>query len=108
MSLNLTDIKHIRQFGAVAFAFFGCLCVLGIWTKKPIPTYFFGTLSLLGLGFILLPLPLKPVYNTWLKIAHFLGRVVDTDVNSGILPCHNTCCSDKESIWRASTPLKAR
>ena len=78
MSLNSTNLKNIRQFGAVAFIFFGCLFALGIWTKKPIPIYFFGTLSLLGLGFILLPLPLKPVYNTWLKIAHFLGRVVTT------------------------------
>ena len=78
MSLNSTDIKSIRQFGAIAFVFFGCLCALGIWTKKPIPTYLFGTLSLLGLGFILLPLPLKPVYDTWLKIAHFIGRVITT------------------------------
>ena len=78
MSLNSTNSKNIRQFGAVAFVFFGCLCALGVWAKKPIPTYFFGTLSLLGLGFILLPLPLKPVYNAWLRIAHFLGRVVTT------------------------------
>ena len=78
MSLNSTDIKHIRQFGAIAFVFFGCLCALGIWAKKPIPIYLFGTLSLLGLGFILLPIPLKPVYDTWHKIAHFIGRVVTT------------------------------
>jgi hypothetical protein len=76
--LNWTDIKNIRQFGGIAFVFFGCLCALGIWSKKPIPTYLFGSLSLLGMGFILLPAPLKPVYETWLKIAHFIGRVITT------------------------------
>ena len=35
VSLNSTDIKNIRQFGTVAFVFFGCLCALGIWSKKP-------------------------------------------------------------------------
>jgi hypothetical protein len=75
---NSTDIKNIRQFGAIAFVLFGCLCGLGIWTKKPIPTYLFGSLSLLGIGFILLPIPLKPVYSTWLRIAHFIGRVITT------------------------------
>jgi hypothetical protein len=78
VSLNSTDIKNIRQFGAVAFVFFGCLCAVGIWSKRSIPTYLFGSLSLLGIGFILLPIPLKPVYSTWLKIAHFIGRVVTT------------------------------
>jgi hypothetical protein len=78
VSLNSTDIKNIRQFGAVAFVFFACLSALGFWWQKPIPLYLFGSLSLLGLGFILLPAPLKPVYDTWLKIAHFIGRVVTT------------------------------
>ena len=78
MSLNSTDIKQIRQFGAVAFVFFGCLSGLGFWLKKPIPFYLFGSLSLLGLGFILVPVIFKPVYDTWLKIAHFLGRVITT------------------------------
>ena len=30
------------------------------------------------MGFILLPVPLKPVYKTWLKITHFIGRVITT------------------------------
>jgi hypothetical protein len=76
VSLNSTDIKSIRRFGVIAFFFFGCLSGLGFWWQKPIPSYLFGFLSLLGLGFILLPLPMKPVYGTWLKISHFLGRLV--------------------------------
>jgi hypothetical protein len=76
--LNSTDIKSIRRFGIIAFIFFGCLSGLGFWWQKPIPSYLFGFLSLLGLGFILLPLTLKPVHDAWLRIAHFLGRVVTT------------------------------
>jgi hypothetical protein len=40
-----------------------------------VPTYLFGSLSLLGIGFILWPDNLMPVYLTWIKIAHFLGRI---------------------------------
>jgi hypothetical protein len=75
---NSTDKRKIRQFGLVAFIFFGCLCALGLWMKKLIPTCFFGFLAVLGLGFILIPAQLKPVYAAWLKVAHFLGRIVTT------------------------------
>jgi hypothetical protein len=46
--------------------------------EKPLPIYLFGTLSALGLGFILFPHQLRPAFAAWLKIAHFLGRVVTT------------------------------
>jgi hypothetical protein len=49
---------------------------LGFWIKRPLPTYLFGTLAALGLGFILLPQTLRPVFVAWLKIAHFLGKVL--------------------------------
>lgn len=78
MSLNSTDNRQIRQFGLIALIFFGCLCGVGIWLGKPLPTYLFGPLSALGLGFILFPRLLRPVYIKWLEIAHFLGRVVTT------------------------------
>jgi hypothetical protein len=70
--------KDIRKFGLIALIFFGCLCGLGLWTKKPLPTYLFGSLSILGLGFILIPARLRPVYNAWLKIAHVIGRIITT------------------------------
>ena len=73
----MTETRQIRRFGWVALIFFGCLCSLGVWGEKPFPTYLFGFLSILGLGFILTPGPLRPVYFAWLKIAHFLGRVVN-------------------------------
>ena len=78
MSSNSTDTKQIRKFGLIALIFFGCLCGMGIWVEKPLPTYLFGTLSALGLGFILFPHQLRPVFVAWLKIANFLGRVVTT------------------------------
>ncbi len=70
--------KEIRKFGIIALIFFGSLCGLGIWTGKPIPTYLFGSLSILGLGFILIPARLRPVYNAWMKIAHVIGRIITT------------------------------
>ena len=76
MSLNSTDTKQIRKFGLIAFIFFGGLCGLGIWMDNPLPTYLFGTLSAFGLGFILFPLQLQPVFAAWLKIAHLIGRIV--------------------------------
>jgi hypothetical protein len=78
VSLNSTETKQIRIFGLVALIFFGSLCSLGIWLGKPVPTYLFGTLSALGIGFLLFPNQLRPVFKAWLKIAHFLGRVVTT------------------------------
>ena len=68
--------KDIRKFGLIALIFFGSLCGLGLWTKKPVPTYLFGSLSVLGLGFILIPARLRPVYTVWLKIAHVIGRII--------------------------------
>ena len=76
MRLNSIEIKKIRKFGLVALIFFGALCALGIWTKRPVPTYLFGTLAALGVGFILIPSPLRPVYAAWLKMAHLMGSAV--------------------------------
>ena len=78
MSSNSTKSREIRKFGLVAFAFFGLLCALGLWTHKLVPTYLFGTLSLLGIGFVLIPFQLAPVYGVWLKASHLIGRVVTT------------------------------
>jgi hypothetical protein len=75
---NSTKIKEIRKFGIIALVFFGSLCAAGLWMKKPIPTYLFGSLAVLGFGFILIPLPMKPIYTTWLKIAHLIGQAVTT------------------------------
>jgi len=74
----LTDAKEIRKFGIIGLIFFGFLFGLGFWLNKPVPTYLFGTLSLLALGFILAPTPLRPVYAGWMKITHFIGKIFTT------------------------------
>lgn len=76
MNSSSTDNKDIRKFGIIAFLFFGILCGIGIWRKKPVPIYLFGSLSTLGLGFILIPGVLKPVHHAWLMVAHFIGQVL--------------------------------
>jgi hypothetical protein len=78
MSRNSTDPGEIRKFGIIALIFFGCLAVLGLWTKKHVPTILFGLLTAFGLSFILMPSRLKPVYAAWLRIAHLLGRIATT------------------------------
>ena len=76
MTSSSTNVKQIRTFGLVAFLFFGCLSGLGILTQKPLPTYLFGLLSMLGIGFIVFPSRLKVIYDTWLKIANGIGRII--------------------------------
>jgi len=78
MSSNSTETKEIRKFGLIALVFFGCLSILGFWKEKTLPFYLFGSLSILGIGFILAPVHLRTVYKAWMKIAHFFGRVVTT------------------------------
>jgi len=78
VSSNSIDAKEIRKFGLIALVFFGCLSGIGIWTKKPLPIYLFGFLSILGISFILAPSRMRPIHALWLRIAHFLSRVVTT------------------------------
>ena len=78
MNSDSTDERQIRLFGLVALVFFGCLSTLGLWLGRPLPMYLFGALCVIGLGFLLLPSPMRPVYHGWLKIAHFLGRTITT------------------------------
>ena len=78
MIVDSTKRREIRKFGLIAFLFFGGLCAVGIWREKVVISFFFGVLFLLGIGFILLPDFLSPIYERWLKIAHFISRVVTT------------------------------
>lgn len=75
MTSSSTDMRETRKFGVVAFLFFGALCVVALWREKVFMAGLFGTLSALGLGFMLFPGPLRPVHDLWLKVAHFIGRV---------------------------------
>ena len=76
MNSNLINPKEIRKFGIVGGVFFGTLFAVAIWRDKIFATYFFGILSFLFSGFILWPVQFKPVYTTWLKLAHYIGSKV--------------------------------
>ena len=80
MNSNSTENKDIRKFGIIAFVFFGFLCALGIWAGKTIPIYLFGALCILGMGFLIIPGLMRPVYQGWLKFAHSIGRVITSIV----------------------------
>ena len=64
---------EIRKFGAIGCVFFGTLFAVAVWRDKTLVAFFFGLLTVLSTGFVLIPVHLKPVYAGWLKIAHFIG-----------------------------------
>lgn len=58
-----------------AFLFFGCLSALGFWRGRLVPAACLGIPASAGLGLLLLPGPLRPVYRAWLKAAHAVGFI---------------------------------
>ena len=76
MNSNLTNPREIRKFGALGSLFFGTIFAVAVWRDKTPVAFFFGLLTLLSIGFVLMPVQLKPVYAAWLKIAHFIGSKV--------------------------------
>lgn len=74
MSSSWIEQKDIRKFGLIALVFFGALFSLALWRDKTIPTYLFGVLALLGLAFVAIPGPMRPVHAGWLRAAHAIGR----------------------------------
>lgn len=76
MSLSSTDIKEIRKFGGLALLIFGALACIGLWREKMIMASILGGFSIVGLGLLLFPRPMRPVYLGWLKITHLIGRGV--------------------------------
>lgn len=84
MSSNLINPRDIRKFGAIGSLFFGTLLAVAVWRDQTPVALFFGLLTLLSIGFLLMPVQMKPVYTGWLKIAHFMGSKV-TLVMLGII-----------------------
>lgn len=80
MKRNQPESREIRKFGLIGFIFFGCISAIGIWMKNPLPAYFFGLLSAMGLCFLAIPSQMKPVYVVWRKFGDFLARVVTISI----------------------------
>jgi len=76
MNLTLIETKDVRKFGIVAFLFFGGLAGLGYAKGKVILAPVFSVFSMTGLGFIVLPDRLLPVYRLWLRAGQFIGRIM--------------------------------
>ena len=72
----MTNPGEIRKFGAIGCIFFGTIFAVAVWRDKTLVAFFFGFLTLLSIGFVLIPVQLKPVYAGWLKIGHFIGSKV--------------------------------
>ena len=78
MGSSSTDTRAIRKFGLIAILFFGSLFSIALWAGRPAASCVFGALGLLGLGFVLFPGTLRPVYRGWMVVAHLIGRAVTT------------------------------
>ena len=76
MNSSSTELKEIRTFGTIALFFFGALCLLCVWRHREVGGWVFGVLSATGLGLLVAPGPLRPLYHAWLKIAHVVGVAV--------------------------------
>lgn len=69
--------KEIRKFGLIAFCFFGILLGVSVFKKKMILQYLFGAFSCMGLLLLALPIQFKWLYTGWVKIGHFIGRIIN-------------------------------
>lgn len=69
-----TDLRQIRRFGLAGVVVFGLLGGLGYWRAQAVPACFFSLLTLLCMGFLIVPARFAPIYVGWMKAAHLLGR----------------------------------
>ena len=75
--MSSTDLREARKFGAVALGFFALLSALAFWRQREVLGGFFGSLSLIGMGILVLPKRLWPVYRGWLEVGHFMGKTTN-------------------------------
>lgn len=75
MILSSTKRREIRKFGGIAFCLFGVLFAAALWRERVFLSLFFGILTCLGFLFLILPGPLKPAYDAWMGVSHFMGKM---------------------------------
>jgi hypothetical protein len=49
---------------------------MGLLKGALLPVYLFGLFAVFGFFFGLLAVQLKPIYRTWLKLVHFIGKII--------------------------------
>ena len=76
MNSNSTDPKAVRKFGLAALLLFGAFFVVSVGLGKPAAAIFFNILAIIGAGLFAMPARLMGVYQTWLKIGHFIGTAI--------------------------------
>ena len=81
MTSSSTEKKEVRKFGAIALPVFGALAAVALWRGHGALSVFFSALSALGLLFVAVPGPMRPVYNVWQRIS----RAISTAVTLSIL-----------------------
>jgi len=74
MISSSTESKEIRRFGAFAFLVFGMFSAIGFRHEKLLIPCFLLAVSGIGLGMLLLPSTLRPVYAGWLRVSQFIGK----------------------------------
>ena len=77
MISSSTEKRQTRGFGAIAFIRFGVLFSLALWRHKIVLSCFFGGLSAIGLGLLLLPSHLKPIHTTWVRLGLLMGKGIN-------------------------------
>jgi hypothetical protein len=75
MTSSSTDSnKHVRRFGATALSLFAMSGILAFWRNRFVFGCFLSFLSVLGLGLVLLPRLLRPVFDAWLGMSHIIAK----------------------------------
>jgi len=77
-STNNSKTKEIRKFGLISCIIFGFLFALSAYYNKTLTLYSFGSFFSLGVGFLIAPDFLAPVYRGVLKVFNFIGMVNTT------------------------------
>ncbi len=76
MSSPSTDIRGIRRFGLISTLICAPLVTLSLWRDNAVTGFIFSGLGLLGLGFLILPGLLSPLYRAWLKTSTRINQLM--------------------------------
>lgn len=76
MTESSIEKKDIQKFGIASMSIFGLFCFIGCIRGKFLPAFLFGSLSVIGVCFSVMPFHMAPVYRRYLKATFILGRIM--------------------------------